>query len=272
MYDENDFSINYKNEYNNELVLINKKICLKNKNYYNNSVFIKKVIDKGNIIELNDEYNLIYKLLKIGNYDVIKYICLKYKLDGEMIYFYLRGDKIKCNNIVFIQTYIQYSVLNNNLKMLKFGYVFNKFLYTSYVENYIPLLPFEDMNILRWCIKQDKLLSKTKKYKIFNINNYFNFECFEAIRFISKYSKKLYILFDLSMMTEKKYEILLWLILNNKISNYDIDLLNWNDKYQSINKKIYELLYSININIYPKYYGKIENYKENTIIFKMDFL
>ena len=56
----------------------------------------------------------------------------------------------------------------------------------------------------------------------------------------------------------------MWLLLNTKISKYNIEFLSWGKNISIIEKKIYELLYSIKKEIYLDLFKNNINYIKNT--------
>jgi hypothetical protein len=79
----------------------------------------------------------------------------------------------------------------------------------------------------------------------------------------------MFLSYKINIFNEAKYKILLWLLLNTKISRYDIDLVSWCSKNSLIQKKIYELLYSIKGCIYLNLFDKNINYLRNTMFIKI---
>ena len=103
-------------------------------------------------------------------------------------------------------------------------------------------------------------------FKNFNINYYYDFEGDILIKYISRYAKNIYLCYKIRNLTQKKYKILLWLLLNTKISKYDIELLRLENKEHIIQKSLYELLYSLEIIIDLNLFNK--NYIKNTKFIK----
>jgi hypothetical protein len=272
MYNDNDIKNICLDKYYNELILFsNNSINLKTINYSKNLFIIKKIIEKNDLKNINiDNYNLFEKLCSYGNYRMIKWLCIKYKFDNKIIFF--NNDNILIINIFnnnFVEKYINYAIINNNLKMLKFGQIFDRKNFLSYLKNNIYTIPHNDTHIIKWIIRQDNVISLKKIYKNFNINYYFNLECMIPIKYISKKTKHMFLSYKINIFNEAKYKILLWLLLNTKISRYDIDLVSWCSKNSLIQKKIYELLYSIKGCIYLNLFDKNINYLRNTMFIKI---
>ena len=272
MYTENITNICL-DKYYNELILLNCKIDLKNVNYSKNIFIIKKIVETDISRKLDKiyNYNLFENICINGNYRMVKWLCLKFKFDKKIIFY-------SCNKIIifnknyydeFIEKYIFYAIKNNNLKMLKFGSRFEKNKFLLYI-NLCASATHNNIKILKWILKNDDLFNrnKNKKYKNFNINTFFDKECDKSIRFISKYSKVLHLSYKIYNLNEKKYKILIWLLLNTKISRYDIEFLSWGKNSSIIEKKIYELLYSIKGEIYFDLFKNNINYIKNTMFIK----
>ena len=159
-----------------------------------------------------------------------------------------------------------YSIKNNNLSMLKFGIKFNRKNFLTYLKNNIYFIKHNDDTILKWIVKYYNYNIDASIFKNFNINYYYEFEGDILIKYISKYSKNMYLCYKIKNLTEKKYKILLWLLLNTKISKYDIELLSLENKESTIQKSLYELLYSLEIQIDFDLFNK--NYIKNTRFIK----
>ena len=152
--------------------------------------------------------------------------------------------------------------------MLKFGSKIYKKKFESYIKHCISI-KHNNIKIFKWIMKNDDLFNKNKKYKNFNINNLFNYECDLLIKFISKNTKVLHISYKIYNLNEKKYNILMWLLLNTKISKYNIEFLSWGKHNSVIQKKNYELLYFIKKEIYFDLFKNNMNYMKNTMFIKI---
>ena len=270
MYKENISNICL-DKYYNELILLNISINLKNINYSKNIFIIKKIIEEDIVKKINNiyNYNLFENLCIHGNYRMVKWLCLKFKFDIKIIFFSCNKIIIFNNNYYdeFIEKYIYYAIKNNNLKMLKFGSRIEKKNFLLYM-NYCVSIKHNNIKIFKWIIKNDNLFNKNKKYKNFNINNFLEAECDKSIKFISKYTKFLHLSYKIYNLNEKKYKILIWLLLNTNISKYDIEFLSWGKNNSIIQKKIYELLYNIKGEIYLELFKNNINYIQNTMFIK----
>ena len=172
---QNDITNICMDKYYNELILTNTDINLKNVNYSKNKLIIKNIIKKNDLKKISIfNYNLFEEFCINGNYIMIKWMCLKYKFNKSFIYFSSSNKILNNRENVFLEKYIGYSVINNNLKMLKFGKHFDRKNFMSYLKHRMSSIPNNDTKILKWITKYENEFTIKKIYKNFNINYYYD--------------------------------------------------------------------------------------------------
>ena len=157
MYDDDKYLILTNSRYMDEINLINVNFKdVLNSNKISNCLL--KIFDK-------EEYNIFENLCINNNFVLIQWYCKNNNFDNSKIYF-VEGETIER----FMEKYIQYSIKNNNLKMLKYGIKFNKDIFKYFIEEY--LFKIQKRNRL----KQGGLLKR------FSINCYGKQETLELMR------------------------------------------------------------------------------------------
>ena len=156
MYRNNDICNIFCDKYYNEYIFLNTVIDLKIVNYFKNSFIVKKIIKKNDILVVNN--CLFEKICIVGNYKMIKYICKKFNFNKNIIYFNSNDILYNIDDDKFIKKFIYYAIMNDNLKMLKFGIKINEKKFLLYLYNNIQSLPINNIKILKWIMKQDSLL------------------------------------------------------------------------------------------------------------------
>ena len=246
MYDDDKYLILTNSRYMDEINLINVNFKdVLNSNKISNCLL--KIFDK-------EEYNIFENLCINNNFVLIQWYCKKNNFDNSKIFF-VEGETIER----FMEKYIQYSIKNNNLKMLKYGINFNKDIFKHFIEEYLFKIQIDNTKILKWLLKHNNLYCINCSPKIFNINYYFYNELNNHIRFIVKKYNNFFLDFKIDNLSQKKYKILIWLISNTNISLDDIELILLLNIKNSYRKNLYEILI--------KKFNNIEFFKIDKIYF-----